>query len=424
MNNELLKRIEKLQRGYLARLDYDIEDYLELNTRLFESIETRISNEEASEFHEFITNKNPITGYQARNFLWALRSLFYELSFMFKEHEIPPILLATLFSGKLTGQVLYSKKSGYAVVIDEALLMQSGILSKVLVETLVPSSEINGDDNMITVEREVIHRRIQNAQYSQSIFNDCLVSYIAQGSASFSKYTPLSKTPALFLLYECLTKGINQFVVAHEIGHILAKHFESDKYKHLLGELDISQMDQMHEIPIFKAKQLMECEADWRAFEACIDTDPDSEKTQFRLFGMFAYLYFLGTLSSVLEMWVIGRERFEFHYGNVMFEKITVKLADHFPSHFRADILCELLQKSAMAKSRIESINFIRESARVTIQCLWENFMLSVNQDIIDKIPISNAHKKTVDSINQSIYFHYNEDMTGKDIEIILGVEG
>lgn len=416
MNNELLKRIEKLQRGYLVRLDYNIEDYLELNTRQFESIETRISNEEASEFHEFITNTNPITKYQAKNFLWGLRALFNELSFMFKEHEIPPILLATLFSGKLTGQVLHSKESGYAVVIDEALLMQSGILSKVLVEILHPSSGINGDDNMITVERKVIHKRIQNAQFSQSIFNDCLVSYVAQGSASFSKYTPLSKHPPLFLLYECLTKGINQFVVAHELGHIIAKHFKSDKYRHLLGELDISQLDQKHGMPIFKSMQFMECEADWRAFEACLDADPNSEKTQFRLFGMFSYLYFLETLSSVIEMWVIGRERFEFHYGNVIFENTKAELTGHLPSHFRADFVCELLKKSAMTKSRIESINFIRESAKVTIQCLWENFMLGVNQSVIDKIPISNAHKKTIEDFNRSIYFPYSKDMIKEDI--------
>lgn len=305
-----------------------------------------------------------------------------------KAHKTFPVEVASAYIGDINARIRQgSNKSEFAIIIDEAFLAFSNLLSRIYIQ-VIPFIKQNNGSFFMSLNDSDIENRI-NASDNKSFigFFDLIKSLIIEGlpCAAEQYYQPsyreVEGTSAVWIKH-CF----DLFLMAHEYGHMHLNHFEDDKF----------------EKESYKAKLLSrvcELEADRFAMEIVIRDSLDNKMSPFfAIVGALIFFEYQLFIERCLYFFQFGKDMgnepsFSIH------RDLEVGMSTHPHAFIRKEYLLKFLKNSDLHQTRFIDVDDIEKFFNKVLNIFWNKSFNAFKYYYDQKIMIHPIWKRLSDEI-------------------------
>ena len=252
-------------------------------------------------------------------------------------------IIASELAGEING-FCFSKSNEIAIMIDETALVFCHLLAKIVAYAIFLPAKNGGT---ISFGKDHLKSRLAKDPLGNKRFKELFCAYVEHGTTSAApQYWIDHRYDAVVSV---LRDAMEQFIVAHECGHVYHRHFE-DKWM-MLGN-DLSSLTQMinDKQPVYLYRHQKELEADGFGLNVIVNSiDWNDQLSHFRILGPILFFLGLETLDRFIFFGLTGRDRWaEFHDAIGSISGSYMIPSTHPAPGVRRHLLLQSIEKSSL----------------------------------------------------------------------------
>lgn len=247
-HEEVLNQYFERKKNVHALMAYhDVENYLrERNINAETLTEDVIKRSEelfnkAFSKYESSTESLP-SKFQSLNYFQILNPLLQDLIFACKElgYELPPVVLGSVSTGSVNACAIAVENDEAVVILEEDILSFIHLFCKIF----VLSTPLR--DGNLAIDKESVISKIKEDENILFRFKDFMMSYVIHGSPRESEpyYLDFDESDPRYQICTFLMMATEYFIVAHELGHIIAGHQKERRKVLFMNENNVIRYNQ------------------------------------------------------------------------------------------------------------------------------------------------------------------------------------